>query len=96
MPAEDGTGPAGEGPMTGRGLGPCGQGSQSRQGLARGFRGRRFCGRGFGRGFGWRAAPMQQRAFTRKQEKELLQDDLKDLKEEIKEIEERISELEKD
>ena len=36
MPAQDGTGPLGQGPLTGRGLGRCG----------RGFR----CG--FGRGFG--------------------------------------------
>lgn len=26
MPAKDGTGPMGQGPMTGRGLGPCGDG----------------------------------------------------------------------
>lgn len=39
MPARDGTGPMGQGPLTGRGLGPCG----------RGFR------RGPRRGFGFRA-----------------------------------------
>jgi len=42
MPFEDGTGPDGMGPGTGRGLGPCGAGA--RRGL--GFR------RGFGRGRG--------------------------------------------
>jgi len=40
MPAQDRTGPQGQGPLTGRGLGPCGRG------LARGF------GRGMGRGQG--------------------------------------------
>jgi len=35
MPGGDGTGPLGQGPLTGRGLGPCGRG------LGRGFR-RRF------------------------------------------------------
>lgn len=38
MPKFDGTGPRGEGPMTGRGFGPCGGGF----------------GRGNGRGFGFR------------------------------------------
>ena len=36
MPGGDGTGPRGEGPMTGRGLGPCGRGLAVR----RRFRGR--------------------------------------------------------
>lgn len=49
MPRRDGTGPTGEGPMTGRGAGPCGGGAAG-GGLGRGFgRGR---GGGFGRGFG--------------------------------------------
>jgi len=38
MPGQDGTGPLGYGPLTGRGLGPCGCGMR----------------RGFSRGFGWR------------------------------------------
>lgn len=37
MPTQDGTGPAGQGPLTGRGLGPCGRGFRC------GF-GRRFMG----------------------------------------------------
>jgi len=44
MPGQDGTGPLGQGALTGRGLGPCGRG------LAR--------GRGFGRGFGLARAPV--------------------------------------
>lgn len=43
MPRFDGTGPAGMGPMTGRGLGPCGYG--------------RGCGRGYGRGLGYYRQP---------------------------------------
>lgn len=43
MPGKNGTGPLGNGPLTGRGLGPC-------NGTNRGqYYG---CGRGFGRGFG--------------------------------------------
>ena len=42
MPAQDRTGPQGQGPLTGRGLGPCGRG------LARG----RGFGMGRGRGMG--------------------------------------------
>lgn len=35
MPARDGTGPFGEGPLTGRGLGPCGRGVAFRRGYGR-------------------------------------------------------------
>lgn len=55
MPGMDGTGPNGNGPMTGRGMGLCG--GNARGGFA-GFAGRggRGCGNGFGRrrgaGFG--------------------------------------------
>ena len=53
MPGGNGTGPSGEGPLTGRGLGSCGSGvsnaaPNNNQGRGRGF-GR---GLGFGRGFG--------------------------------------------
>ncbi len=43
MPGRNGTGPFGEGPMTGRGNGPCGGGQ-------RGFAGRGFRRGGMGRG----------------------------------------------
>jgi hypothetical protein len=46
MPYRDGTGPFGQGSMTGRGMGPCGQG------MRKGFNGQR--GRGNRRGFGLR------------------------------------------
>ncbi|MBN1942659.1 MAG: DUF5320 domain-containing protein [Phycisphaerae bacterium] len=37
MPGFDGTGPMGQGPMTGRGLGPCGRGMAFRRGGGRGL-----------------------------------------------------------
>ncbi len=51
MPGFNGTGPLGQGPLTGRGLGPCGGGmAYGRTGwFGRGF----GYGRGFGRGFGY-------------------------------------------
>ena len=53
MPRGDGTGPAGQGPMTGRGLGYCAgystPGYTKGPGLGRGW-GRGF---GYGRGLGW-------------------------------------------
>ena len=48
MPRFDGTGPMGQGPMTGRGMGPCG--GCSPFGWRMGFR--KGMGRGMGRGFG--------------------------------------------
>ncbi len=42
MPRFDGTGPMGQGAMTGRGLGPCGGGMGYGRGQGRGFGFRRF------------------------------------------------------
>jgi len=83
MPRQDGTGPSGQGPMTGRGLGPCGRG------LRRGF------GRGFGRGMGWRCwgAFPQQVTFTEAEEKKLLEAELKEIELEKQEIHKRLKEL---
>ena len=93
MPRGDGTGPNGQGPMTGR-----------RMGFCAGFNMPGFMNFGFGRGFGrgrgfaWRARamPIQQPVIiTEKQEKQYLEQELKELREEIKEIEERLKELKK-
>ena len=84
MPAQDKTGPAGQGPLTGRGLGPCGFG------LRRGF------GRGFGRGFRSMfplIGPTQPVVLTSTEEKQILQDELKQMKAEMQEIEKRLKEL---
>lgn len=78
MPNLNGRGPQGYGSRTGRGLGHCpGYG----------------CGpRGFGRGFGW-GAPYPYYQPTEKEEKQMLQDELKALREEAKEIEDRLEGL---
>ena len=81
MPAQDGTGPQGQGPLTGRGLGPCGRG------LARG----RGMGRGFGRGRGF--GVMQPQVITESQEKEILKQELEAIKTEQSEIQARLKEL---
>jgi len=90
MPRFDGTGPLGFGPGTGRGLGPCGGGLGWRRGWRgswwRGL-GRRIRGRFFG-GY------VYQPQLTQEQEKELLNEGLKDLEEEMKEIKNRLAELE--
>ena len=80
MPGFDGTGPYGEGPLTGRGLGPCGRGLGFRRGFGRGM--------GFGRGLAF-----GPRVITEAEEKQILQDELKALQEETKEIEKRLKEI---
>ncbi len=54
MPGYNRQGPAGQGPMTGRGLGPCG-GGYARRGYYPGIRMGAGFGRGMGAGFGMRA-----------------------------------------
>ena len=81
MPGQDGTGPTGQGALTGRGLGPCGRGLAFR--------------RGFGRGFGWRAvnrttAPV---VLTKAEEQKILKAELAEIEAEKKDIEKRLKEL---
>ena len=86
MPNRNGTGPAGQGPLTGRGLGPCGRGLALRRGFGRGYGGR----------MGFRRLDMPQTSpvtLTETEEQEILQADLKDLQQEIKAIEGRLKEL---
>ena len=79
MPGQDGSGPRGEGSLTGRGLGPCGRGLARR--------------RGFGRGLGLGTGRAYPRVITEKQEKEILEGELKAVEEDKKEIEKRLKEL---
>ena len=65
MPRYSGTGPLGEGPMTGRGFGPCG----------RGFR------RGYGRCFGFGNIPKEDEKKLIEEEKKYLEQRLKELNE---------------
>ena len=74
MPGRDRTGPAGDGPATGRGLGPCGRGL--------GYR------RGFERGFGWRARYSEDtRPLTKEEEKKILEAEKAEIEKELKELE---------
>jgi hypothetical protein len=88
MPRGDGTGPNGQGPMTGRRMGFCAGFNVP------GFMNPCF-GRGFGRGFAWRASQpvIQPQVITEAEEKGFLEDDLKALKQEMEEIEKRLKEL---
>ena len=79
MPFRDGTGPRGEGPLTGRGLGPCGTGNYPRR-FAR-------SGRGF------KVREFTRPIYTKEEEKKLLEQDLKDIEQEKKEIQKRLKEL---
>jgi hypothetical protein len=88
MPGQDGTGPTGQGALTGRGLGPCGAGKR----LGRGF------GRGLGRSFGRRCwCPMVQQTtevnMSEKDEKKILEAELKEIEAEKAEIAKRLKEI---
>jgi len=112
MPAGDGTGPVGRGPMTGRAAGYCagyqmpGYANPGGTGYERGLGFGRGHGRGFGRGFwgrgrgfwwrGYEPEPYYTPAPTRKEEKTYLENMVKALDEEIKAIRERIQELSKE
>lgn len=85
MPRLDGTGPAGQGPMTGRGMGPCGAGYGYGRGRGRGM--------GYGRCFGW-GFQTSYRQPTITEEKDMVQDDVEALREELKAAEARLAELE--
>ena len=81
MARRDGTGPMGQGPMSGRGLGPCGGGGASRFGAGFGA----GCRRGFGRGFGWNLPQPSEKA-----QKELLEGQKDMLKRRLEAIEEQL------
>jgi hypothetical protein len=96
MPRGDGTGPMGQGPMTGRGMGYCaGYSGPGYMSPGPGM------GRGMGRGMGWRrfwsTAPnygSYQPRITKSQESAMLKDEKSALEEELKNIKERLSEIE--
>jgi len=80
---KDGTGPAGQGPLTGRGLGPC------CSGMRRGF------GRGSGGGRGRFAfcPPKFAVGFSKEEEKKILESELKEIESEKEEIQKRLNEM---
>jgi len=81
MPKFDGTGPWGMGPGTGWRLGPCGAGMAWRRGLRRGF----SCGKFWGYPY--------QSQINKKEEKEMLENEIMSLEEELKAIKARLAEL---
>ncbi len=86
MPQRDGTGPLGQGPLTGRGLGPCGTGSGLRRGLGRGI--------GRGRGLVLGCCPVANQVnLTAEEEKKILEAELKELDLDKDEIQKRLKEL---
>jgi len=87
MPAFDGTGPQGVGPMTGRGMGPCampagrqgkGRGMGRRMGFGFGFGRQRGLGRFYGGGQAWKKEDLEDY-------KKALQEELEDVDKELKE-----------
>jgi len=107
MPGGNGTGPAGAGPMTGRGMGFCAGysvpgyanfGGGRGMGMGRGLRMGMGRGRGFGQGFGWggfaNPYPAPQRP-TAEQELEALKGQASYFENSLKEINQQIEELQK-
>lgn len=82
MPAQDGTGPQGMGPATGRGLGPCGMGVFGRRGFGKGP----LEGRGLCRYFGFNNWPQDPKA-----QKQNLEDYKKSLQEELEDVDKELS-----
>ena len=77
MPGQDGTGPRGEGPMTGRGLGPCGRGLARGRGFNR--------GRGLGRGFGF--AWKEPLELSKEEQRKILEAEKQEIEKRLKELE---------
>ena len=108
MPGGNGTGPAGAGPMTGRGAGFCAGfkvpgfanfGVRRGFGLGLGRGGRMGRSRGFGRGFGFNRAggpyPTSQ-DLSADQELEALKEQAEFLQNNLSQVSERIEQLEKE
>jgi len=76
MPRRNGTGPMGNGPMTGRGMGYCRGGAGVGYGYGMGR------GAGFGRGLGW---GMYVAPISLTERKRMLEEELKQLEAQMKE-----------
>jgi hypothetical protein len=87
MPRRDGTGPIGQGAMTGRGMGICNGGDNIQYGYGVGY-GRRTkfnCRRGFSRYYG-AGAPVFQQLDSLKEQKELLERRLKEINNQLDQL----------
>ena len=104
MPNQDGSGPRGEGPLSGRGLGPCGGYRGYGRGFGRGYG--RGMGRGYGRGAGFRGfqrnmqampfAPYSAPVELSPEEKlKILKAEKDDIAQELKAVEEEIKALQR-
>lgn len=87
MPRRDGTGPMGQGALTGRGLGPCNVTGRAYCGRGIGYgRNTAYCGRGFGRGLGYGYAVPVNTIMTKEsleEEKAILQERLNTINKEL-------------
>ncbi len=103
MPAQDGTGPNGQGPLTGGGFGPCGT-TEDRP-VRQAYFGRRFLrrggrrpfgrGRGFARGNGFFAGGgFVDETLTKEEEVSFLKSQASRLETALKEIQTQITTLE--
>ena len=104
MPGGDRTGPAGMGPMTGRGAGYCA--GYPMPGYLNPYGGRMGGGFGWGRGRGWGypavaayagaryGYPPYEMPYSREQEKEALQNQVRFLEEQLSGIRDRIEHIE--
>ncbi len=100
MPGFNGTGPRGEGSMTGGGFGRCtgSRGSFLGRGAGRGFRSW-GCGRGFAYGGGvgrGRNVYVEPVSMNMDDEKRYLNDELKTMQDEMEEMKKRLGELDND
>ena len=79
MPGRDGTGPRGQGPMSGRGYGPCDGTLNYRYGAGYGY----GCGRGFGRRAFWGQGSVRSDEEMLAEEKQFLLKRLADIDEQL-------------
>jgi len=85
MPQKDGTGPLGDGPVSGRGVGPCGRSTAGGIGRGRGF-GRVMCG------WFWR----KYQGLPKDERKELLKEEVTDLRQELEMVEAELKNVDKE
>jgi len=90
MPRQDGTGPMGQGPMTGRGMGNCSP--QGRRGFGQGQ------GQGQGQGRGWRRwfgfSNQQVSQPTKEEEIGETKSNIQEMEQEIKDMQNYLKDLE--
>lgn len=93
MPGFDGTGPRGEGPMTGRGLGNCRISPNTGKVTAPKSRSRIPRGRGRGRGPRRSLIRSSETSTSKPISQKDLREEVKDLRNELKDIKEKLSRL---